>query len=52
MDKHKQNDDKNLNKTPLKNPGDPRKNPKPGYDEKNPGSKKDIQDHPEDQNTG
>lgn len=35
-----------------KNPDDPRKNPRPGYDEKNPKSKKDIQEYPEDQNTG
>lgn len=39
--------------------GDPRKHPAPGYDEKNPKNKKDIkrdkkniQDHPENQNTG
>lgn len=36
---------------PKKNPSDPRKNPRPGYDEKNP-SGKNIQDHPENQNTG
>lgn len=31
-------------------PLDPRKNPRPGYDEKNPESKKDIQDTPSDKN--
>lgn len=38
----------------LNNDGksDPRKNPKPGYDEKNPHSKKDVQEHPEKQNSG
>lgn len=35
-----------------KNPKDPRKHPRPGYDEKNPSSKKNIQDHPENQNSG
>lgn len=30
---------------------DTRKNPKPGYDESNP-TKKDIQEHPENQHTG
>ena len=34
------------------NPQDPRKHPKPGYDEKNPKNKKDIQENPGDQNTG
>lgn len=40
---------------PEKNQNDTRKHPKSGYDEKNPKSKKDIkniQDHPENQNTG
>ena len=31
---------------------DPRKHPKPGYDEKNPSNKNNVQDHPENQNTG
>ncbi len=46
-----------MKKQPLKkkfkvNPHDPRKEPKPGYNEKNPKSKKDIQDDPGSQNTG
>lgn len=36
---------------PKNNPADPRKNPRPGYDEKNP-TKKDIQGHPENQHSG
>ncbi len=35
----------NIKDIDNKNPKDPRKNPKPGYDEKNP-TKKDLQDPP------
>lgn len=52
-------DDPKRDDEPLQNnknnPHDPRKNPQPGYDEKNPRSKKDIkniQDNPGNQNTG
>ena len=43
--------DKDRNNKQDKNTSDPRKHPAPGYNEKQP-TKKDIQDHPEDQNTG
>lgn len=48
MDNKIWNDETNdTNRGPKKDPHDPRKHPRPGYDEKNP-TKKDIQDHPED----